>query len=170
MSSDTSIKVDKNTKYADFQFYDDYILNSSREELTAASIEEMGDYYDIKIGDFIQLMHLTEADIEQRFDTVFAVYWLRGFKDFLEDFVKTVNNLTVKQTAKEAAASDVCYDVDFDEGMLVFTRSYFGLHSFKEAEEITIGEFIMAKKDAYNSTMFERKLSDITMSKPNKSK
>ena len=66
---------------------------------------------------------------------------------------------------KELAASKNCYPTEFAESMLIFSRSYFGLHSFKEATHITLGDFILAKKDSYNSTVFQKTYSNIIMKK-----
>jgi hypothetical protein len=58
--------------------------------------------------------------------------------------------------------------VEWQEGMLVFVRAYFGLKSFGEAENVTIGDYLLAKKDEYNSTIFQRNMAKIQTQKIHK--
>ena len=44
----------------------------------------------------------------------------------------------------------------FSESLLIFAQNFFGLKSFKEAEKITLGEIIIAKKADYNKSVFQR--------------
>ena len=53
-------------------------------------------------------------------------------------------------------AASVCYPVEFGESLLLFSREYFQLHSFKEASNINLADLLIAKKDAYNKAAFER--------------
>ena len=58
--------------------------------------------------------------------------------------------------------------ISWDEAILVFVRDYFGLHSFKDAERITMGEILIAKRATYNREKFQRKLAKIQTAKLHK--
>jgi len=84
-----------------------------------------------------------------------------GFADYMENFSKMFERMTLRGTAEQQQAQMVCLRVGFEESVLVFLQDFFGLHSFKEAEDITVNEYLIAKKSAYNKAAFERKLNDI---------
>lgn len=50
----------------------------------------------------------------------------------------------------------MAYPMTMAEGLLVFARRYFGCRSFSEAERLTLGEWLMAKKDDYNRIAAEQ--------------
>jgi hypothetical protein len=161
-------EITENTKYIDFVEIESFIDQETKDQIIKASQTKYGDYYDLEVGDFIDFIDpnterykvLDDPDI-----SVFQVYWFIGFKEFIENFMKLIQNFTVKETPEELAASKNCYPTEFAESMLIFSRSYFGLHSFKEATHITLGDFILAKKDSYNSTVFQKTYSNIIMKK-----
>lgn len=94
--------------------------------------------------------------------------WLETFRDFLNDFGKILERLVIPQTPEQKQASVNCLPVEWQEGMLVFVRSYFGLKSFSEAENVTIGDYILAKKDEYNTVIFQRNMAKIQTQKIHK--
>lgn len=91
--------------------------------------------------------------------------WLEIFRDFVEDFGKILERLVIPQTPEQKQASSNCLPVEWQEGMLVFVRSYFGLKSFSEAENVTIGDYLLAKKDEYNTAIFQRNMAKIQTQK-----
>lgn len=52
--------------------------------------------------------------------------------------------------------------------MLIFTRKYFGLQNFGDAEKITLLEYYLAKKDTYSDAIFQRSLQKIQLNKMKK--
>lgn len=161
-------EITEKTKYKDFVETEPFIDQETKESIIKASQNKYGDYYDLEIGDFLDFIDpnterykvLDNPDI-----SVFQVYWFIGFREFIDSFMKLIKNFTIKETPEELAASKNCYPTEFAESMLIFSRSYFGLHSFKEATHITLGDFILAKKDAYNSAVFQKTYSNIIMKK-----
>lgn len=97
--------------------------------------------------------------------TAGEVFWVEHFGDFLKEFATILERLSIKQTADQKQASAGCLPVEWQEGMLVFVRRYFGLRSFTEAEQVTIADYLLAKKDDYNSVIFDRNLSRIQTNK-----
>ena len=97
--------------------------------------------------------------------TTGEVLWLEMFQGFVADFGKILERLVIPQTPEQKQASANCLPVEWQEGMLVFVRSYFGLKSFAEAENVTIGDYILAKKDEYNTAIFQRNMAKIQTQK-----
>lgn len=94
--------------------------------------------------------------------------WLDVFKVFMTDLGNILKKLVIPQTPEQKQASANCLPVEWQEGMLVFVRAYFGLKSFTEAENVTIGDYLLAKKDEYNTTIFQRNLAKIQTQKLHK--
>ena len=83
----------------------------------------------------------------------------------MEEFTKALKGLTLAPTADEKKASDGLLEVTWGEGVLVFLQQWFGLKSYKEAEKITVGELLIAKRAQYNQDLFRRKLANIQTAK-----
>lgn len=156
------MRVTEKTKYADFVGIEPYIAQSAVVELKKAAERVYGGMYDLPFaifyncanGDFSNLGDLSNP-------TVLQVYWCKRFADFSEDFAKSLKKYTLPQTNDEMLASNNLIEVNWAEGILVFLQKYFNLKSFKEAEQITIGEVLIAKRAQYNQDKFRRNLSNI---------
>lgn len=114
------------------------------------------DYWAIANGDKDALFAVL-GDMSR--PTIFQTFWVRAFRKYTETFSDALKRFSIPQTLQEKTAADSCAPVGFAEGILIFARSYFGLHSFREAERITMGEILIAKKAAYNDAIFRKKLS-----------
>ncbi len=123
-------------------------------------------YGELRIADFFGCMRcdfsVIGVDSSTWNNATQAQYiWAMGFADYLDGFGKILERLTPSASPEQRQAQGVCLSVSFEESVLVFIRDYFGLRSFKAAEELTINEYLIAKKDTYNKVTFERKLNDI---------
>lgn len=164
------MKVTKNTKLVDFQYAVGLITEDSRAELIAQAQGLFGEYWQTTIGNFFAM---GKGDFESvginvtmpQYMTVLQYYYIEGFKDFCETFSTTMDNLKVKQSPEESRAAAACLPMSMEEGMLTFVRAYFGLPSFKAAEQVPLCDFLIAKKDKYNEQVFERTLQKIQTSK-----
>ena len=131
-----------------------------------------GSVWEIKLGLFLSFLEgdFSKTKIESdctKFGglTIFAKLFIERIGDFLTEFAKSYGDLSPKQEPAEKQASEVCLPVTFAESLLYYTRSYFGLKSFRECEEITMAEILLAKKDTYNEVMFKKRFSEIEMQK-----
>lgn len=122
-------------------------------------------YGELRIGDFFDCIRCDFSVIgvcsTWNNATQAQYIWAMGFADYMENFSKMLERMTLRGTAEQQQAQMVCLRVGFEESVLVFLQDFFGLHSFKEAEDITVNEYLIAKKSAYNKAAFERKLNDI---------
>lgn len=161
------MRITEKTKYVDILAVEKCFTDKSIEELKAAAVKHFGSFYDLTFeafhecsdGDYTK----TLGDISD--PTVLQVYWIKAFSDFVKLFVEQLSKLQVPQTADEKKAASNLLQVNWDEGMLVFIRNYFGLKSFKEAEQISMGEILIAKRAQYNSDLFQRRMNNIQMQK-----
>lgn len=166
------MRVTKSTKYAgEFADLEPYISERTKQQLTAAAEKTYGGMYDLEIGtlwkcmndDFSFIGIMTEKEYAKR--TVYQHYWIKRFNTFCDEFANILKRLTLKQTADEQRASSGLIEVNWCEGLLVFAQSYFGLKSFREAEKVTLGDIVIAKRATYNRELFNRKLAEIQTQK-----
>lgn len=160
------MRVTERTKYKTFQAVEPYIDAKSVKQLKRASEHIYGGMYDLTFekfyacanGDFSHLGDLKDA-------TVLQVYWCKRFNEFVVEFANALKSLALPQTPDEARASSSLLKIQWAEGLLVFMQQFFGLKSFKDAEQITIGELLIAKRAQYNRDKYQRELSKIQTAK-----
>lgn len=154
------------SKYADILTF---VTDESHKELMAQAAK-IRDPYTLTLAEFFSccdgdfgcvikdMINLTTGE----------ALWLEMFQKFVDDFSKILEKLVVPQTPEQKQASANCLPVEWQEGMLVFVRAYFGLKSFGEAENVTIGDYLLAKKDEYNTAIFQRNMAKIQTQKIHK--
>ena len=160
------MRITDRTLYATIEPIEKYFRPEFATELKRCAEAKYGAMYDLEFatfwacagGDFSHLGDMKNP-------TVLQVYWVKRFKDFVEEFTKALKNLTLQPTADERKASDGLLDVTWGEGVLVFLQQWFWLKSYKEAEKITVGELLIAKRAQYNQDLFRRKLANIQTAK-----
>lgn len=160
------MKIDLSKPYSKYADILPFVTDASRKELMeqAAKIRDpytltLSEFFSCCEGDFGCVI----SDIENL--TTGDGLWLECFSDFLSNFEKILKRLLIPQTPEQKQASANCLPVEWKEGMLVFVRSYFGLKSFSEAENITLGDYLLAKKDDYNTRLFQSNLAKIQTQK-----
>lgn len=159
------MEITETTLYTEFAPYEAYVSKEDMAKIDKAALDMYGNFTDMTIEKFAELTQLTPEKAMKEYDTVFKVRWLIQFKDFVEQFSKTISNFSLKPTPMEASASSVCFEVTMLESMLVFSRDYFGLKSFSEAAKTTLGDYLIARKADYNNKAFERRFSELQMQK-----
>lgn len=160
------MKIDFSKPYSKYADVLRYITEESRNALLERA-EQMQPMYEMTLADFFACCNGDFSKVVADMDnpTTGEVLWIECFKQFLEDFSKIAQRFVIPQTAEQKQASANCLPVEWQEGMLVFVRKYFGLKSFADAENITIADWILAKKDEYNAAIFERNMQNIQKQK-----
>lgn len=162
------MKIDKNTRYADFALFEPLMAEGMGEALERAAVEEkfgkdglvamtLGDMFSVLAGD---PKPLTGDDPE----SVFAVYRVKAFQRFMGDgkdngFISQLKRLTLPATPESIRVSQGCLDYAFDESVYVFCRSYFNLHTFADVDNLKVADLILAKRDAYNQAIVDRNMA-----------
>ena len=160
------MRITDRTLYSTIKPIEKYFREETVKDLKRGAEAKYGAMYDLEFatfwacagGDFSHLGDMKNP-------TVLQMYWIKRFKDFVEEFTKTLKGLQISLTADERKASEGQLQVTWGESILVFTQQWFGLKSYKEAERITIGEILIAKRAQYNQDLFRRKLANIQTSK-----
>lgn len=161
------MRITEKTKYSLFEPVEKYVTPEAVSALKQAAERKYGAMYDLTFeqfytctqGDFSEIL----GDISR--PTVLQVYWCKRFADFVDEFAKTLQAVTMKPNADEMRAAQGLMKTDWAEGLLVFMQQWFGLKSYKEAEKITIGELIIAKRAQYNQDKYRRQLAKIQTEK-----
>lgn len=160
------MRITEKTKYAKIAHLEKYFAAQTIDGLKRAAEAKYGAMYDLPFGTFWQAQN---GDFSHLGDlsnpTVLQIYWCKRFADFATDYAKQLQACTLPPTADETAANNGLLPVNFAEAMLVFMQSFFGLRSFKEAEQITTGELLIAKRAQYNRDKFQRNLAAIQRKK-----
>ena len=160
------MKIDGNSRYEDFLTIEPLLSEGSRVALKARAVEIYGDPWGLTLADFIAI---TGNDLSRLGDmsdpTILQMYWLQCFHEFVEQFQHILESLKMPMDATEEAAAASMKKVSMAEGMLVYARGYFGLHSFSDAEQITITEYVMARRDDYNKAIYNRRLAHLRAAK-----
>lgn len=157
--------VTNETKFAEIGPFLEYFKEDTREELKRAAQVRYGDPAGMTVGEFIAISHgdFSLIDLFDKNDpdmTALQYFWLESFKDMAEQMKKALDVLKPPQPDGAAQFSQACRPMNMEESMLLFCREYFQLHSFNEARDIYLSDFLLAKKDRYNVAVFEKSRSD----------
>lgn len=158
--------ITNKTKYSDFEQYEPYIGADDVCRLKELAQENYGKYMTLTIAEFFGLTggnYELLGDIQD--PSVLQVYWLRGFADFVKDFTNTCTRLTIPQTPEEEQAESGCVKLQPQEAVLLFLQDFYGLHYMREAEQMTIFDYILARKGAYNRRLTQRNWENIQRQK-----
>ena len=150
------MRITSSTPYSQLQPYESILTAESVQELKAAAEAHFKSCYDLTIDEFFGVIggNLSLLGDMSR-PSVLQVYWTKRFADFCEEFTRACERMTIKDPTQEHL-HEGCLKIEPQEAMLIFTREYFGLRSFFEAGERTIGEYLTARKDRYNEAVFRR--------------
>ena len=143
--------ITSETKYRDFVPYEKVLEEGEVQHIKKAAEQffkpchtlTLNEFWGCLVGNFELLGDMSDPSVLQ-------VYWIKRFVDFAEEFTKTCERLNVKDVETEILQNG-CVPLSAQESTLVFVQEFFGLHSFMQAGEITIGEYILARKARFNA-------------------
>lgn len=161
------MRITERTKYEPFRSVEKYLTKEATTKLKEAAERQFGKMQELTFAQFYACANGNFDDVlgDTNSPTVLQVYWAKRFADFVEEFANVLKKITIQPTPEETRAAQGLLKVNWDEGLLVFIQSYFGLRSFKDAEQITIGEIIIAKRAQYNQELFRRRMTAIQTAK-----
>lgn len=163
------MRITERTLYSAVCPIEKYFSQDTVAEIEQTAEKKYGAMYDLPFSDFFACANGDFSRLGKMANpTVLQVYWIKRFKRFVGEFEKAVKAATLKNTADEKRASDGLLDVSWGEGILIFLQKWFGLKSYKEAEQITMGEILIAKRAQYNQDLFGRNLMKIQTAKMKK--
>lgn len=170
-------------KYEDFARWAD---DATMQQVSNACGEcEMGDLWQLTIKDFGDI---AKGCIPKRLAACFEYeeqanrMWNRRkkisvktylaryntLKTFVGVFINAMHDFSIKETPESIQAARGLPSFNETEGLLVFVRYYFGLKDFTTAENVTLADVYLAKKDAFIKASYERNYNDIIIKKTTK--
>ena len=160
------MRITDRTLYATIEPLEKYFRKEMTAELKQAAEVKYGAMYDLEFATFWACAGGDFSHMgDMRNPTVLQVYWVKRFGEFVEEYTKALKGLALQPTADEKKAADGLLQTTWGEGILVFLQQWFGLKSYKEAEKITMGELLIAKRAQYNQDLFRRRLAQIQTAK-----
>ena len=154
------MQVTSKTKYRDFAVYEQFLIKESVAELKACAEKSIRFCHTLTLDEFFGLLDGNYELLGDLKDpSVFQVYWMMRFKDFVEEVTQSCEALTIKDPSSEGLEAG-CVQMTSRENVMVFVRNYFGLPSFSQAGERTIGEYILARKDTFNKWRVRKNSED----------
>lgn len=150
--------ITESTTYEEAAAFIELMSEDQKAILNQRAVELFGDPWGMKIGEILGMIekqadsfpfNIHSADI-----TLLQYLWMQQLDDFFNRLSKILERFKVAETQEQKQASQGSLKMSFREGVLVFLRSYFGLHTFDEALELPLADFLLAKKDEYNKTIF----------------
>lgn len=158
------MKFDLNEKWSKYTDVLRFVEKKSREDLQRGA-EELRPMWELTLADFFACCDGDFSCVLENDPKLWQVLWVESFSNFVTNFTDVCKRLTIEPTQEQKQASQGCLPVEWQEGILIFARSYFGLHSFKDAERLTLADFILAKKHDYNTQLAERNMQKIQLKK-----
>jgi hypothetical protein len=153
------LKIDENTKWdAVLPFMTE---DAMKELQKRVSMLFPFDFYKITIGCFSEMVSEMQVfpnleDYDKYNLTVFQYIKIKNALDFLDEFANILKKYNAPPSAKETMALSAVPNFTIIENMLCFVQKFFNLHNFHEAENITILDFILAKKSDYAQKIFDK--------------
>lgn len=159
------LKVDRHTKWADFAEWVPLLADGQEERIERAAIldryprDRFGNegFLKMPIGELLLILSGdTTPLLTEEADTVFDRYRVAAFQRWVGKLIEDLARLTPPITPEAQAKTQGVLPSSFDESVYIFCRNYFSLPSFSAVEELSVGEYVMAKKDAYNAAIVDR--------------
>ena len=150
------------------------MLTELKEKIKENLPLETFDYFSMTIREFLELQESKmpskiEKMLKNKKLTVFEyVKIINTFESGSEQLTKIIEATTVEQTKDEKNASAGLLNLSPEESILDFLRDYFNLHNYEEAQNLTLYEFVIARKNYFNRITFEKNLQQIQIDNINK--
>ena len=152
-------KIDRHTTAREFAEIEKYVSDEQRKAIKEVAVRSLfgeAGFYGMTIGSMLDAMHGNYEGIRQDDgNTVFDIMRIEAFKEWLDEFLSVAETLTPKPTARQVKNSMGTIRLSFDEAVYIFCRSYFGLPNFDAVNELTVGDYLLAKKDDYNQRIVD---------------
>jgi len=163
------LKIDLNAKLADIQHYFRIypeIIEQSRNHIKENLDSSIFSFYGMTISEFLQLQ---ENKMPKKIEALLAnknttlktyIKILNTFESGAKSFEAIIERTSIEQSIEERIASTNLLSMTAEETMLSFVKEYFNLNNFEQAQNITIYEYIIAKKIHYNNVMFQKNMTE----------
>ena len=143
------------------------IIEKAKAEIKDVIPHSIFDFFGMTVAEFLRLQENVIPDKVTKFlakrKTTFFDYIkiVNAFEQGSKAFEAIVTETIIPTGADEEAAQSGLIDITTEEAMLTFLRDYFGLQNLEMAQNITLYEYITARKISYNNAKFQKNLINI---------
>lgn len=160
------MKIDLNIQHAANFEVCSVLTDESIREVKEESVKAIGkEFWDLTVSEFLRLKKKDFSVIgveKMESITTAQFYWIECFGEWCRDeFIPAINACAVRMKPIARKAAEKAPQMSFEEGLLIFGREYFGLHSFAEAEALKLSDIWLAKRDSYAKGMFQYYLNEL---------
>ena len=120
------------------------------------------DFNQLKLKDLALLNNGSDAEcFPKNFENAYYyVCFVENLRRFLNDYYTKLSKLQIAKSDIDAYAQAGNEKFYGTENCLIFARSYFGLKSFEEAENVDVQEYLLASRDNYSKFYAQKRASD----------
>ena len=120
------------------------------------------DFNQLKLKDLALLNNGSDAEcFPKNFENAYYyVCFVENLRRFLNDYYTKLSKLQIAKTDIDAYAQAGNEKFYGTENCLIFARSYFGLKSFEQAQEVDLQEYLLASRDNYSKFYAQKRASD----------
>lgn len=146
-------------------------LPEARKKVTATIDRNIFDFFGMSIDEFLRLQENILPEKVERFlkrrKTTFVDYLkiLNTFDVGARNLEAILNDTILPTTPDEEMAKVGLLDITTEEAMLTFMKDFFHLQSLEKAQELTLYEFVTARKIAFNQAKFQKNMINIQKSR-----
>ena len=156
------MKIELNSQYKIYAPLFKRLTDEQRKQAERDCVQALygqGGLWNVELGSLIRAMQQDFSGLTQGRQpgewTVGDYLIVSSFVEFVELFFKTLKSIKIPETKSERKAAVHAMKVTTAESLLCFVREYFGLHSFAEAEHITLSEVVIARRDVAAKKTFQ---------------
>ena len=165
------MKITRRTRVKDILF----LLTEKRMEYLLDNIQEYPldkSILSMTIGEFAEILLDEQAYVMKILSPRERAYKafgrLRTFKREMQDVSNFMKRYEIKQTEDEKRAAVGVDFPDFIAKILITVTQFFNLHSFKEAEQIPLADYLIILQEQSSSIRYQRNYSKIVEQKHGK--
>lgn len=146
-------------------------LPEARKQVTATIDRNIFDFFGMSIADFLRLQENVLPEKVDKFlkrrKTTFFDYLkiLNTFEIGAKNFEAILSDTIIPKSQDEEMASVGLLEITTEEAMLTFMKDFFHLQSLEKAQELTLYEFVTARKIAFNQAKFQKNMINIQKTK-----
>ena len=120
------------------------------------------DFNQLKLKDLALLNNGSDAEcFPKSFENAYYyVCFVENLRRFLNDYYTKLSKLQIAKSDIDAYAQAGNEKFYGTENCLIFARSYFGLKSFEQAENVDVQEYLLASRDNYSKFYAQKRAGD----------
>lgn len=155
------LKIDRHTTMDEFAVYEPHLAEGEARRIKDAAVRAVfgaDGFYTMTIDDLLTAM-AGDVSVLHADATVFGVYRVKAFSEFVDTFIAELEQLTLPLTAEQMKNQQGTKTCTFDEAVYMFCRSFFGLRGYGEVDALKVADLLLAKKEAFNAAVVERNIA-----------